>query len=288
MPYFSVVIPSYNRCSRLRAAVESVLAQTFADYELIVVDDGSTDDTPLLACEFGSKIKYIRQLHAGVSAARNAGMRAGDSAYVAFLDSDDIWLPTKLAEQRKYIEETNASRITQCDELWVRNGRRVNKAARHEKRAGFIFADSLRLCMISPSAVIMRRDMFEEYGMFDESLPACEDYDLWLRITCREAVGLLNKNLVVRYAGHGDQLSAAYWGMDRFRAYAILKLLNANKLSSEQEEQALESVADRLRLLAKGAVKRNKMQFVADLNAMLTLLAERNYSSINYPSLLKE
>ena len=197
MPFFSVIIPVYNRCRPVRRAIRSVLGQEFRDYDLTVVDDGSTDETPLIGHEFGKVMRYIRQENSGVSRARNRGVEATDSAAVAFLDSDDEWLPGKLARQHRFMTENPECGVHQTGEIWVRRGKRVNPMRKHLKRGGMIFRDSLELCLVSPSAVVLRRDIFERYGLFDENLPVCEDYDLWLRISCREPVGLVDEGLVI-------------------------------------------------------------------------------------------
>ncbi|MDR1657446.1 MAG: glycosyltransferase [Deltaproteobacteria bacterium] len=226
-PFVSVIIPTYNRIGPLRRAIDSVLTQKEADFELIVVDDGSTDQTTdvLSSLVQSGLIKLIALgKNCGVSAARNAGIKAAQGELVAFLDSDDQWMPEKLKAQVDFMAQNPSLMISQCQERWIRNGRRVNPGTRHLKAGGDIFIRSLSLCLISPSAVIMDRKLFSEVGFFDESLPAAEDYDLWLRVCARRQVGLLNRELVVRYSGHLDQLSAQP-GLDRYRIRALKKIL---------------------------------------------------------------
>lgn len=289
MPFFSIIIPTYNRSEKVREAINSVLAQNFTDYELIVVDDGSTDETQEMLAAFENQIRYIRIKHSGVSAARNTGIMAGDSKYVAFLDSDDIWLAEKLSEQFAFVKNNPHIRLSQTDEVWIRNGRRVNPAVKHKKRGGHIFIDSLKLCLISPSASILERGLFDKFGMFDEKLPACEDYDLWLRILPHEQAGLLDKALTVRRAGHDGQLSQSFWGMDSFRLYSIIKLLRDNKsLKKEYAAAALESAKERCRILISGAEKRNKLEFVSKLNTVFIQLCDEDYNRIDYRILLEK
>jgi len=289
MPFFSVVIPAYNRYKQLRAALDSVLAQTFKDYEIIVVDDGSTDETPLIEETYRGKIRFIRQKNLGVSAARNAGILAGDSSHIAFLDSDDIWLPAKLERQFAFIKENSGIALSQTNEIWIRNGRRVNPKLKHLKRAGNIFIDSLALCLISPSASVLKREIFSEYGLFDENLPACEDYDLWLRILAHEEAGLLDENLVIRYSGHQGQLSQKYWGMDSFRLYSIIKLLRRdNPLKAVYRDEAKKSAMERCSLLVAGAQKRNKPHHAACFHEILIQLSREDYSSIDCRILLEK
>jgi len=274
MPLFSVIIPVYNRHTPVSEAIDSVLGQTFTDYELIVVDDGSTDGTREIEREYRGAIRYVRQEHSGVSAARNAGVGASSGSWLAFLDSDDRWLPGKLSRQALYIREHPNVGIHQTQEKWIRKGRRVNPKEKHAKREGRIFVDSLELCLISPSAAVMSRDCFERYGPFDEDLPACEDYDLWLRVTKDEFVGLVPEMQVVRNGGLPDQLSARYWGMDRFRVYSIMKLLarHGNTLQPEYRVRAIETALKKARILLQGAKKRKNTEFVDKIQGTILML----------------
>jgi len=253
-PMVSVVIPTYNRAWCLAEAVDSVLAQEFRDFELIVVDDGSADDTPLLLESYGDAIRVLRRGNRGVSAARNAGIAAARGGLIAFLDSDDLWLAGKLSRQVEFFTSHPEALICQTEELWVRNGRRVNPGKRHRKRGGMIFEPSLDLCLVSPSAVMVRQGLFERVGIFDESLPACEDYDLWLRVSCRIPVHLIETALIVKRGGHADQLSRA-WGLDQFRIAALVKLLNGDILN-EVQRQAVRGVLHRKCAVYAGGCRR--------------------------------
>jgi glycosyltransferase involved in cell wall biosynthesis len=287
MPLISVVIPAHNRADLARRAIASVLAQDFRDFEIIFVDDGSTDGTPALAGEFGCAITWIRRENGGVSAARNTGIRAARGSHIAFLDSDDQWLPGKLRAHAEYIREHPEVRIHQAEEIWVRAGRRVNPMKKHRKPEGDIFMRALELCLVSPSAVIMRRDLFDEYGMFDEDLPGCEDYDMWLRGSARERVGLIPEALVLKYGGHADQLSHRYWGMDRYRVYSILKLLNgsAGELRAEQAQAAGEIARRKCIILREGAVKRGNRELEVATESIIKALECGHGSSID-PAIL--
>ncbi len=200
-PLISVVIPTYNRGWILKEAVDSVLAQEYPAYEVIVVDDGSTDDTAAILAGYGNRITILRQENRGVSAARNRGVRKAGGNLLAFLDSDDLWLPGKLETQADFFQTHPEALICQTEETWVRNGRRVNPKTRHKKPSGNIFEPSLELCLVSPSAVMLRRELFEEMGGFDERLPACEDYDIWLRIGCQYPVHLIDTPLIIKRGG---------------------------------------------------------------------------------------
>jgi len=257
VPLVSVIIPTYNRADLVRQAVASVKAQTCQDFEIVVVDDGGTDGT----CEVLSAERELRVLRhpgrRGVAAARNTGAAAARGEWLAFLDSDDLWLPDKLARQILLLEGQPELLICQTEETWVRRGVRVNKPAAHRKVAGRIFLPSLARCMISPSAVILNRRLFEDHGGFDETLPAAEDYDLWLRLTWRYEVGLVDEPLVIKRGGHPDQLSRQ-WGIDRFRIRALVKLLAEPDLPDAYARAARQMLAVKGAIYAQGCDKRGR------------------------------
>jgi glycosyltransferase involved in cell wall biosynthesis len=258
-PIVSVIVPTFNREKMVGRAIDSVLAQTYPHFELIVVDDGSTDNTPTLLARYGHRIRALRCIRGGVSAARNCGIRAAAGGLIALFDSDDCWLPEKLAYQVDAFAKHPEIMIGQTEEIWIRNGVRVNPKRRHQKRAGLIFEHSLSLCLISPSAVMLRRSMFDEIGWFDESLPACEDYDFWLRITCRHPVDLIAKQLTVKYGGHPDQLSRMP-ELDKYRIQSIVKILRQGILSAPQREAARAVLAEKCLIYAAGCRKRGKIE----------------------------
>ncbi len=259
--FVSVVIPTFNRRQLVRGAVASVCAQRDADYEIIVVDDGSTDGTAeALRAEFGSRIRVVCTENHGVSSARNRGVAESHGELIAFLDSDDLWLPAKLAAQARFFAEHADAAICQTEEIWLRNGVRVNPCKHHEKPSGDIFEASLRLCLVSPSAVMMRRLLFETVGGFDESLPACEDYDLWLRTARTTPVYLLDEPLVIKRGGHADQLSRQFWGMDRFRIMSLARLLDRGRLTPEQTAATMAVLKEKCVILANGAARRGRVE----------------------------
>ncbi len=255
----SVIIPSYNRKNWLVEAVESALRQTMKATEVIVVDDGSVDGTALALKAFGSKILYVRQSHQGVSAARNAGIRIAGGEWLAFLDSDDLWAPGKLSAQMEFLRKHPGLKICQTEEIWMRNGRRINPRKYHEKPEGYCFSKLLDRCLVSPSAVMIHRDIFAEVGLFDESLPACEDYDLWLRIGCRFPLGLVKKPLIVKRGGHSDQLSSTVPSLDRYRIQSLAKLLREERLNEDQRRAALEVLITKCRIYGEGCRKHGKL-----------------------------
>ncbi len=261
MTRVSVIIPTYNRAQLVTRAVSSVLFQTFRDFEVLVVDDGSTDDTMDRLVQFGRRITVLRHSgNGGVSASRNTGIRASNASFIAFLDSDDYWFPEKITAQLAFFKKNPDAVACQTEELWLRNGRRVNPRNKHRKPSGDIFLPSLKLCLVSPSAVMVRASLFREVGLFDESLPACEDYDLWLRISCRHPIDLIEKALVVKTGGHADQLSARYMGMDRFRIKAMEKILAGGKLTGGQRTATLEELAFKCRIYGEGCLRRNRIE----------------------------
>ena len=256
-PLVSVIIPTYNRGWIIKEAIDSVLEQDFIDYELIVVDDGSTDNTSDILQSYGNTITVIYQSNRGVSAARNRGVGASTGQLIAFLDSDDLWLPRKLSRQVAFFHAQPDAMINQTEEQWIRNGVRVNPKNRHHKFSGMIFERSLELCLVSPSAVMLRRHLFEAVGMFDESLPACEDYDLWLRISCRYPVYLIETPLIVKRGGHDDQLSRAA-GLDKFRIRALRKIIEGSQLSNDQYQAAIMAIIKKCKIYADGCRKRGR------------------------------
>ncbi|HEX9271719.1 MAG TPA: glycosyltransferase family A protein [Candidatus Binatia bacterium] len=256
-PIVSVIIPTYNRWPMVGEAMESVLAQSYRAWELIVVDDGSTDGTSEHLAQYGANIRHVSRQRSGVAAARNYGVGIARGRYVAFLDSDDLWMVKKLAIQMAFVEQHPEVQICQTEEIWFRRGVRVNPKAKHVKPSGDIFRRSLDLCLVSPSAVMITKQLFNQFGGFDESFPVCEDYDLWLRIGVDHLVPLIPMPLVVKRGGHRDQLSHSIWGMDRYRVQSLRKLLD-NGLSGEKREWVMEALKRKISVLCQGARKRGK------------------------------
>ena len=264
----SVIVPTYNRSAFLKEALESVLAQTVRADEVIVVDDGSTDETPRVLESFGSSVLVLRRENSGVSAARNAGIQAARGEWLAFLDSDDLWRPRKLEAQLAYLSARPEIGICQVEEIWIRNGKRLNPKKYHRKPSGFCFAALLERCLVSPSGVMIHRRVLEEVGLFDETLPACEDYDLWLRIGCRHPVGLVDEPLVVKRGGHPDQLSASIPMLDRYRIQALEKLLRSGVLTGEQQALALDALGRKCAVYAAGCARRGRLEVAESILAL--------------------
>jgi glycosyltransferase involved in cell wall biosynthesis len=264
----SAVIPTHNRSAALRRALDSVFAQTRPADEVVVVDDGSLDDTPAWIPRDFPDVTYIRQDNAGVSAARNRGVASCRSEWIAFLDSDDEWRPKKLELQIEALAANPGYPVCHTNEIWIRDGRRVNEGRRHAKSGGWIFQMCLSLCVISPSSAVIRRSLLCELGGFDETLPVCEDYDLWLRICARHPVLFLEEPLTVKYGGHADQLSRRFWGMDRFRIRAIDKILSENILCPGDRAAAVAVLLEKTGVYLEGARKRGKVGEVREYDAI--------------------
>ncbi|MCH7549008.1 MAG: glycosyltransferase family 2 protein [Candidatus Krumholzibacteriota bacterium] len=264
----TALLPTHNRSVLLRRALASVCNQTSPPDEIIVVDDGSTDDTGEWLPREYPRVRYIRQEQRGVSAARNRGIQAAAGDWIALLDSDDEWLPQKLERQLSALREAPEYRLCHTDELWIRNGRRVNPMRKHTKRGGWIFVHCLPLCAISPSSALLHRSLFTELGTFDESLPACEDYDMWLRVCSRYPVLFVDEALVVKYGGHGDQLSRQHWGMDRFRIQALENIISSGALKDEDRRSAVGTLIGKIDVYVAGARKREKWDEVREYETM--------------------
>ena len=264
----SVIIPTWNRSELLPRALESALSQTLLPIEVIVVDDGSSDNTRDIVRSDFPAVRYFYQSNLGVSAARNRGIYEASGDWIAFLDSDDQWLPEKLEFQYQAICKNSVMQICHTDEIWIRNGKRVNAMKKHSKPEGWIFNQCLPLCCVSPSSVLIHREVLDDIGLFDESLPACEDYDLWLRIFSHYPVLLVDQFLLKKYGGHSDQLSQKYWGMDRFRVEALVNLLEAGRLNKNQVQSTKNMLMQKLDILIKGFSKRGKLDDVEVCNQL--------------------
>ncbi|MEA3332262.1 MAG: glycosyltransferase [Pseudomonadota bacterium] len=274
LPLVSAIIPTFNRAQSLMRAVDSVLAQSWSNLEIIVVDDGSTDNSAeLLRKRFGACIRILQlPRNRGVSYARNRGFELSRGSFIAFLDSDDLWQPLKTERQLAFMQAQADILISQTDEIWIRNGKRVNPCKHHQKPSGSIFTECLPLCVVSPSAVMMRRCFFVQMGLFDEALPACEDYDLWLRTACRYPIPLLAEKLVTKYGGHNDQLSRTIPALDRYRICSLLKIINSGILIPSQKTSAIAILKSKSKIYLKGCRKRGRIGEAATLEQLIQKL----------------
>ncbi len=273
-PKFSVIIPVFNREKFISRAIESVLNQSYKNFELIVVDDGSTDNTSKIIKKY--PIKIITQQNRGVSAARNAGIKASKGEIIAFLDSDDEWKKDKLKIQANFFIKNPSYKIHQTDEIWIKNGKFLNKKKIHQKKEGYIFYDSLHLCLISPSAVAIKKELFDEVGLFREDFEVCEDYELWLRVTKKYPIGFSKEKMVIKYGGHQDQLSQKYFAMDRWRVKAMLPFCNDPKV----KKVALK----KCEILINGAKKHKNLEILKEFEPILHSLRKEN-ENINFSNI---
>ena len=259
----SIVIPTFNRIGSLPRALDSALNQTYQPSEIIVVDNGSSDGTTKLLRERYPSIRLLIEKKLGVSAARNKGIRHSKFQWIALLDSDDAWDKTKLEKQKNALASSQDQfRLVHTDEIWIRNGNKFNQMKKHQKFGGDIFNNCLSLCCISPSSVLINKNIFKEVGYFDESLPVCEDYDLWLKICSQEKILFINQKLTLKYGGHKDQLSKTYWGMDRFRIKSLENLILNYKLKPDQKINVIKTIVKKLKIIVNGAYKRNNSSII--------------------------
>lgn len=260
-PFFSIIIPTYNRRFLLPKTLESVLEQTDPDWECLVVDDGSEDNTADFVRSLTEKrLRYFYQDNQGPAAARNTGLREARGAWIAFLDSDDWWEPNKLERFSGAIKQYPDIRIFHSEEIWFKNGRRHNPKRKHQKPDGRVFTQALPLCCISISTAVLHREVFDTVGLFDVSLPVCEDYDFWLRATHRYEVKLIPEYLTLKDGGRDDQLSLKTWGMDRFRIQALIKQLASGELSPQEQQLTAQILKEKCTIFAQGAQKRGKKE----------------------------
>lgn len=266
--FISVIIPTFNRRDFLGGAIDSVLKQTHAHFEIIVVDDGSDDGTDDLLAGYGDRIRVIRQEKQGASAARNSGIKAARYDLLAFLDSDDRFVETKLGIQYKAMQENPEFVVSHTDEVWYRRGRLLNQKSKHARTGGMLYDRSLVMCVVGMSTVMARKQLFDAVGLFDESLPCCEDYDLWLRTAIRFPFLKIDAPLTIKNGGRPDQLSHQHRvGMDKFRIRSIHKILAEEKLTAEQRRKAGEELAKKCRIYGRGCLKHGRrnegMQYLA-------------------------
>ena len=260
----SVIIPTFNRKETLKRAIQSVVMQSYTPYEIIVIDDGSDDGTKEWLKDNFPNVKYIYQMNSGVSSARNKGIKFARGDWIALLDSDDEWLPSKLKDQANEIESNPAAKFLHTNEIWIRNGVRVNQMKKHKKYGGYIFEKCLDMCRISPSSVLIKKDIFDEIGMFDETLKVCEDYDLWLRFASKYPVHFLDRPLIKKYGGHSDQLSKVDDGIESYRIRSLKKIMNSGILNKKQKTITKDVLVKKMYIYAKGLEKRNKIRELND------------------------
>lgn len=247
----SVIIPTYNREKLLVKSLESVLNQTVKAEEIIIIDDGSTDNTKEIVNNYNNHtIKYIFQENKGVSNARNHGIRIATNEWLCFLDSDDIWEENKLEKQIEFHTRNSHIFFSHTDELWLFNNKIIKQKKHQLKPSGFCFKQNIPNTLIGASTMMVHKKILNEVGYFDEELIACEDYDLWLRILAKYELGLINEKLITKIAGHENQLSFCTKLMDKYRILALLK-----HKDSQYKDQISSEIIKKCNILIKGAIK---------------------------------
>jgi len=254
----SVVIPTYNRIALVERAIDSVLRQSIKPFDIIVVDDGSDDGTSEMIQKKYRSINLVQQQNSGVSAARNNGIKHAKGDWISLLDSDDEWTEKKLENQANKLIKNPDYHFCHTNEIWIRNGVRVNQKKRHQKYGGYIFDKCLDICRISPSSTLFKKNILEHVGWFDTQLPVCEDYDLWLRITADYKILFVDEPLIIKYGGHTDQLSQSVEGIELFRIKSLENLLANTELSPQKRNLAITMIIKKLNIYLNGLVKRKK------------------------------
>jgi glycosyltransferase involved in cell wall biosynthesis len=281
MQSISIIIPTFNRIDTLPRAISSVLAQEYKQWELLIIDDGSTDNTLAWLQEFKQKsdfknqIKIITTKNNGVSAARNRAVMESNFDWISFLDSDDEWLPKKLNLQSELMEKFS---IIHGEEIWIRNGVRVNPMKKHKKSGGRIFLKCIPLCCISPSTVLMQKELFNKFGGFRKDFPVCEDYDLWLKICAEYEIGFVESPVIKKYGGHEDQLSRKYFAMDYWRVKSLWDCLHSSTVSGEDKVQVEVTLTKKIKVLLKGSQKHNNSSYIDEIQRYLSKLEKRKIS----------
>ncbi len=277
-PSISVIIPNYNRAHMIGRALDSVLLQSLPATEIIVVDDGSSDRSRGFIRDNYPNVQLLRQNHKGVSAARNSGIKKARGDWLALLDSDDAWVPEKLEKQYELLMDNKEYKVIHSNELWIRDGLPLRQMKKHRKFGGYIFQHCLPLCAMSPSSIMFHRDIIDEVGLFDEGMPVCEDYDMWLRICCRFSVLFIDQALIIKYGGHDDQLSKQHWGMDRYRIRALANILDKPYLQGDDRAAAIKMILKKISIYIQGAKKRGNTDLVDEFQ-----LLQQNYLVDNKP-----
>ena len=250
-----MIIPTFNREKHLLSAISSIKNQTHNIDEVLVIDDGSTDDTQKILNKI-SKIKVIKTENLGVSHARNIGIKESKNRWIAFLDSDDIWIQDKIEKQINLHKENQNILFSHTGERWIRDGKRVKYPKSLKKPQGECFLQNISTCKIATSSVLMHKSIFDDIGYFDEKLKVCEDYDLWLRVTQKYTIGLIDEELIVKNAGH-KQLSSSIFAIDRYHIYSLQKFLNS-KFANEAKQEIIK----KCNILIKGAKKHQNQKIL--------------------------
>jgi teichuronic acid biosynthesis glycosyltransferase TuaG len=271
----SIIMPAYNAEKYIAASIESVLAQTFSDWELIVVDDGSTDSTATVVQEFATsdpRVRYIFQENGRLGKARNTGISNSTGRLIAFLDSDDLWLPTKLEVQTRAMAENNADVVYSksyvfCDENIDDETQTLPSSA--GKFSGPDFFDSLiRYPQIPVLTVLFKRSALDRVGLFEEgkAYHGCEDYDLWLRLARAGLVFYGMPDVLARYRRHGTAMTAMRSNMFKLTLSIVRRYIDQSGLSELEKQRRLTGLYREVvsSLIDEGKISEAK-QFVHEL-----------------------
>lgn len=227
-PLVSIVIPTYNHEQYLARAIKSVLKQTHKNAEIIICDDGSSDNTKEVIKKFKhhKKIRYYYQSNQGLASTRNLGIKKAKGEFIAFLDSDDYWLPKKIEKQLKIFTKNKQIGLVYCFHYWVSEAGKITGKKKKNYR-GDIWQDLLQgnLIVGSGSAAVVKKECFDKIGLFDESLKSCEDWDMWLRIARVYQIDL-TPELLVKITQHPHKIKQQKWSLARGRFKVIKKNLS--------------------------------------------------------------
>ncbi len=268
MPKVSVIIPAYNTAAFIAETLESVFAQTFSEFEVIVINDGSpdTDELVQVLAPYRERILYFEQQNRGLAGARNTGIQHARGEYLAFLDSDDCWLPDYLASQIKLLEEDSSLDIVYCDARYFGDPAMAGKTCMQTFPSnGPVTLESLirQDCSVILSCTIARRQVVVDVGLFDESLRSCEDYDLWLRIIYGGGHIAYQKKVLGRYRSRPGSLSRNN-----------LKMAESLVAVCEKAESRMQ-LSDETRATLKNQLKQAQAHF--DLEAGRNFLAAGDF-----------
>lgn len=275
MAKVDVVIPAYGRPAQLKEAIASVQAQSFRDWRLWLVDDASEIPIAAEITAGDPRITLLRlPKNRGPGYARNYGVSCGSAPLVAFLDSDDLWHPEKLERAVRAFAGQPELQWWHSNETWLRHGVPVRQKAIHRKQAGQFFERALERCLISPSAVVLRRQFFQLHGGFAPAFRLCEDYELWLRLLPKAPVGYSDHPLTTKRAGDWPQLSSAR-EIDRYRVLAMHRIwrLLRHELPEHWRTALLDECVRKCTLLLNGAKKHRNMHGLQRYQAWLTLFS---------------
>ncbi len=245
----TVIITTHNRPKLLKRAINSILSQSLLPREILIIDDGS-DLKPNLPEH--KLIRYIYKQNGGISSARNLGIEQAKYEWISFLDDDDEWEKDKLKTQKAFHEQNPYIKASFTDERWIREEKELKVPKKYQKNTKNLFEKALKHCFIAPSSAMIHKSVFEQIGLFDESLKVCEDYDMWLRLLNEYEFGFINQKLIKKHAHDAEQLGFSQ-NLDQYRVNSLIKLLPS--LSENRQAQAKKVLEEKLAILIRIAKK---------------------------------